>query len=74
MQIRKICFRSSIIVALAVWVVISLSILTEVIESRKNTIAARSTGYIQQDVKAGLTTSHIVASEPSIPVKVFFSF
>ena len=71
MQIRKVCFRSSIVLALAIWIYISSSILIEVIESRKNTIAAHSTGYIQEDVKATITTSQIVASEPLMVVKVF---
>lgn len=68
---KKVYVRLSIALALVVWVWVSLSILQEVIESRKNTIAARETGYIQEDVKTTIATSQIIVSEPSILTKVF---
>ena len=71
MERRKVCFRTSIVLALAFWIYISSSILIEVIESRKNTVAAHSTGYIQENVKATIPTSQIVTSEPLMVVKVF---
>ena len=71
MHTKKVYVRISIAAALAVWVLVSLSILQEVIESRKNTIAARETGYIQDDVKTTIATSRIITSEPSILTKVF---
>lgn len=71
MHIKKLYFRLSILLALAVWVWVSLSIVQEVIDSRKNTIAARETGYIQDDVKRTIPTSRIIASEPSIITHVF---
>jgi len=71
MYIKKVYVRLSIAVALVVWAWLSLSILQEVIESRKNTIAARETGYIQDDVKKTIATSRIITSEPSILAKVF---
>ena len=71
MHIKKFYLRLSIALALVIWAWVSLSILQEVIESRKNTIAARETGYIQDHVKKTIATSHIIASEPSILAKVF---
>lgn len=71
MHMKKVYVRISIAVALVVWAWVSLSILQEVIESRKNTIAARETGYIQDDVKTTIATSRIIATEPSILTKVF---
>jgi len=71
MNKKKNFFSFSISVALAAWILISLSILQEVIESRKNTIAARPTGYIQERVKAKISTSRILTSEPLIVVKIF---
>ena len=74
MNVKKVFFRLSIVVALSVWFFISLSTLQEVIESRKNTIAARSSVYIQEDEKATISTGQIIASEPSILVKIFGIF
>lgn len=71
MHIKKAYFRLSIVLALAVWFWVSISIVQEVIESRKNTIAARETGYIQNDVKITIPTSRIITSEPSIITHVF---
>jgi hypothetical protein len=71
MHFKKQFFRLSIAAAAAVWILLSISILTEVIESRKNTIAARPTGYIQETIKEKLTSGEILASEPVIIPKVF---
>ena len=71
MRIKKVYIRLSIAIALLVWAWVSLSILQEVIESRKNTIAARETGYIQDNVKKTIATNRIITSEPSILTKVF---
>jgi len=71
MRLKQKFFRLSIAAAAAVWILLSFSIVSEVIESRKNTIAARSTGYIQEQIKAKLTNGEILASEPVIIPKVF---
>jgi hypothetical protein len=71
MQLNKNVFRLTIAAAAAVWIVISVSILSEVIESRKNTIAAGPTGYIQQDLREKVTVVEIIAAEPLIIPKIF---
>ena len=71
MHLKQKFFRLSIAAAAAVWIFFSISILSEVIESRKNTIAARPTGYIQETIKEKLTSGEILASEPVIIPKVF---
>ena len=71
MHLNQKLFRLSIAAAAAVWIFLSFSIVSEVIESRKNTIAARPTGYIQETIKEKLTSGEILASEPVIIPKVF---
>jgi hypothetical protein len=71
MYLNQKFFGLSIAAAAAVWIFLSFSILSEVIESRKNTIAARPTGYIQEAIKEKLTSGEILASEPVIIPKVF---
>jgi hypothetical protein len=71
MKVRQRFFKLSIAAAAAIWIFLSFSILTEVIESRKNTIAARPTGFIQKTIKAQLTSGEMLASEPVIIPKVF---
>jgi len=71
MKVRQRFFKLSIAAAAATWIFISCSIVSEVIQSRKNTIAARPTGYIQEAIKEKLTSREILASEPLIIPKVF---
>jgi hypothetical protein len=71
MHYKKQIFRLSIAAAAAVWIFLSGSILYEVIESRKNTIAAGPTGYIQQDLKESIPIVEIISSEPLIIPKIF---
>jgi hypothetical protein len=71
MQLKKNAFRLSVAAATAVWIFISISILSEVIESRINTIAAGPTGYIQQDLREKVAVVEIIAAEPMIIPKIF---
>lgn len=70
-KLKQNLFRLSIAAAAAVWIFISISILSEVIESRKNTIAAGPTGYIQQDLREKVTVVELIAAEPMIIPKIF---
>lgn len=71
MGAQKKLFRLSVAAAAAVWLVLSCAIVAEVVESRKNTIAARPTGYIQQPLKEKLSGWQILAAEPAVVAKVF---
>jgi len=71
MHLKKSVFRVSIAAAAAVWIFLSVSILYEVIESRKNTIAAGPTGYIQQNLRETVNSAEIIAAEPQIILKIF---
>jgi|GEM_PF-1427447 len=70
-KLKHNLFRLSVAAAVAAWIFISCSIVSEVIESRENTLAARPTGYIQEAIKEKLTSREILASEPFIIPKVF---
>jgi len=68
-----IVLLASVVLTIAVQMVVKLLHQESkgTVKSRKNTIAARPTGYIQESIKTRLTIRGILAAEPLIIPRVF---